>query len=445
MNRTVVVKFGGSSLADADQFRKVKAIIEADPARRYVIPSAPGKRSDEDNKITDLLYLCQQTASHNMPFNEILGLIEDRYQEIAKDLGLTIDLNEEFYRIKKDLQDGASAAYAASRGEYLNGKMLAEYLGYDFVDAADIIVISRSGGQTHWKETQINIRQKLMNHERAVIPGFYGKTVKGDIITYSRGGSDVTASVIAQGIGASLYENWTDVSGMLMADPRIVPDAKTIHTLTYSELRELTYMGASVLHDEAVFPAMKAKIPINIKNTNRPEDPGTLIVDDSQLDPQTANITGVSGKAGFTIIQIEQMLMNSQRGVFNRLLSIFEFNEISIEHIPSGIDSISVVVNEAEFEPKESRIMREIQAQMNPDRVSIENNLAIIAVVGTGMAKNVGTSKTVFTALAEAGINIRMITQGASEISIFVGVNTEDLHEGIRAIYDAFANKSKQK
>lgn len=437
----IVAKFGGSSLASGKQFKKVKKIIEDNPNRRVVVPSAPGRRDEKDNKVTDLLYLCKQTADQKLPISEILELIKNRYDNIAKEIGVDIDFDQDFIEIKRNLIHGTSEAYAASRGEYLNGKLLAKYLGYEFVDAKDVIVISRSTGMTRWEETQANIDRIFADKDRVVVPGFYGSTIKGDIITFSRGGSDVTGSVLAGGLGAALYENWTDVSGFLMADPHIVSNPEIVHTITYNELRELSYMGASVIHEEAMFPAMKSKIPINIRNTNHPEDQGTMIVEDSPSLKRDQVITGVSGKKGFTIINIEKMLMNREKGFLRRLLSILETNDISVEHIPSGIDTVSLVMADSEIDTKREKVMAEIKNQIEPDFLSMHSDLAIIAIVGESMEYRVGISKKVFGALGDADINIRMISQGSSEISIFVGVENDSMEKGIRAIYEAFAKE----
>ncbi len=438
MKDIIVAKFGGSSLADGNQFKKVKAIVESDDRRRFIVPSAPGKRHKDDQKITDLLYLCKQTADHRMPFNEILGIIQDRYQEIAYDIGVDIDYTEDFIEIKRQLQKGATHAYAASRGEYLNGKLLARYLGYEFIDPYDLIVISRGTGRVRWEDTKALMEERLKGVEKAVIPGFYGRTRNDELITFSRGGSDVTGAVVAKGVGASLYENWTDVSGFLVVDPRIVENPETIEKITYRELRELAYMGASVIHEEAMFPAMQAMIPIHIRNTNDPDARGTLILDENLIEKRNNAITGISGKRGFTAINVDKMLMNSDQGFLSRLLNIFEKYDVSIEHVPSGIDNVSVIVNDREIEPIIEKITQDIQNQLEPDKLTIHSNMAIIVVVGEAMAYQVGVASETFQALAKADINIRMITQGSSEISILVGVESDALEKGIKVIYEAF-------
>lgn len=436
MSDCIVAKFGGSSLADSAQFKKVKSIVQADERRRYIVPSAPGKRDSRDIKVTDLFYLCNQNARQNMPYGEILGLIVDRYEEIIRELGLTLSLEQDFALIKETIDNGASDDYAASRGEYLNGKILADYLGFPFVDPADIIVIGYKN-RTDWEKTSVLMNQMRSKHDRAVIPGFYGRNEKGEITTFSRGGSDVTGAVVARGVEAAIYENWTDVSGFLMTDPRLIDNPKPIAEITYKELRELSYMGASVLHEEAMFPVMKAKIPINIKNTNDPDAVGTFIKDDSQV-AEFRGITGIAGIKGFTSITIEKMLMNTQVGFMRRTLNIFESNEVSIEHTPTGIDTISVIAKDGDLEGKLDKIQDELQLQLKPERVLISPDMAIIAIVGRGMVYNIGISARIFTALAEKEINVRMISQGSSEISIIIGVDNDDYAASIAAIYHAF-------
>lgn len=437
MRNTIVCKFGGSSLANAEQFRKVKAIVESDERRRIVVCSAPGKRGENDAKITDLFYLCRQTAEQNLPFQEILRIIHYRYDEIREDLGLKLDLKAEFQEIEERLKNGASADYAASRGEYLTAKLLAEYLGYEFVDAKDFIVISRSNGGTRVKDTNARLVERFKDVDRAVIPGFYGVNVNGEIMTYSRGGSDVTGAVLAQGLGAELYENWTDVDGFRMVDPRLVPDAMKIECITYGEMRELAYMGAKVLHEEAMIPCMRADIPIHIKNTNHPDEPGTRIVEPSK-STHNHDITGITGKKGFVAINIEKLLMNQQKGFIARVVSIFERHGISIEMVPSGIDNITIIVETGQIESKLHRIMKEIQSSIHPDKLVAYSNMAILAVVGEGMVGNIGVGKKIFSALADANLNVRMISQGVSEISVFIGIDEDQLERGVLSIYEAF-------
>lgn len=435
MNK-VVTKFGGSSLADASQFKKVKEVILADDARRYVIPSAPGKRHGKDTKITDLLYLCHMHVETGISLEDVFKHIEERYTGIVNDLGLDLDISTYLDVVKKDIEDGASKDYAASRGEYLNGIILANYLGYDFVDAKEVILFHEDG-TLNSEETNKRLKDKLCKIERAVIPGFYGADEQGEIITFSRGGSDVTGSLVASSINADLYENWTDVSGFLMADPRIVENPKTIGKITYKELRELSYMGASVLHEEAIFPVKEAGIPINIKNTNSPEDKGTIIVQDTENE-KCKTITGIAGKKNFTVISIEKAMMNNELGFCRKVLSILEMNNISFENMPAGIDTVCLVIADSELKKKKDIVIEEIRRSCDPDSIVVHPNMAMIATVGKGMAKNKGVAAKVFGALAKANINIRMIDQGSSEMNILVGIENEDFERAIKSIYSAF-------
>ncbi|MGL4773353.1 MAG: aspartate kinase [Clostridium sp.] len=433
---TVVTKFGGSSLADANQFQKVREIVHGDSNRRFVIPSAPGKRNSKDYKITDLLYLCQAHVDSSIPFDDVFKLIFDRYMGIVSELNLKINIEEHLKIVKENIENGASKDYAASRGEYLNGLILADYLGYEFIDAKDVIVFN-NGGSLDMDKTQEKLKSLLSNVERAVIPGFYGADVNGNIVTFSRGGSDVTGSLVAASINAELYENWTDVSGFLMADPRIVENAKQIETITYRELRELSYMGASVLHEDSIFPVREAGIPINIKNTNRPQDKGTFIVKEMNTEEARA-ITGIAGRKDFTVISIEKALMNSELGFCRKVLTILENHNVSFENMPSGIDTVCFVISDCFLKGKTQTIVDEIKKSCNPDSIEVHPNMALIATVGTGMARNKGVAAKVFTALSKANINIRMIDQGSSEINILVGIENDDFEKGINAIYNSF-------
>lgn len=434
---TIVTKFGGSSLADANQFKKVKSIISSNPERKYVIPSAPGKRNSKDSKITDLLYLCHAHVSTGIAFDDVFNLIKDRYCGIIKDLDLDYDINEHLNAIKKDLEEGASSDYAASRGEYLNGLILANYLGFQFVDAKDVIVFAADGSLDS-DATNAALNSKLSKISNAVIPGFYGADKDGNIVTFSRGGSDVTGALVAASINASLYENWTDVSGFLMADPRIIENPKPISKITYSELRELSYMGASVLHEDAIFPVREAGIPINIKNTNRPQDEGTFIVKDIDSSIKPTTVTGIAGKKDFTVISISKASMNSELGFCRKLLSILEQHNISFENMPSGIDTVCLVISDSQLKHKKNTVLEEIRRTCNPDTIDVHPNMAMIATVGRGMAKQRGTAAKIFTALSNAEINIRMIDQGSSEMNILVGIENDDFEKGIAAIYNAF-------
>ncbi len=431
-----VAKFGGSSVADAIQLMKIKKIIEADSERRYIVVSAPGKRFDKDNKITDLLYLCKTHMDHNLPYEQVLQVIQDRYVAAAVGLGLDIDYDQQFQIIKDKLEKGeATADYLASRGEYLNAILAAKLLGYDFVDTDKLIKFSAKG-RLLAEETNEALAAELKKHERAVLPGFYGSTPDGKIKTFSRGGSDITGALVARAAGADIYENWTDVSGFLMADPRIVDNPKPIAEISYRELRELSYMGASVLHDEAIYPAKEDNIPINIRNTNRPEDPGTIITADAPLSDHI--ITGIAGSKNFTVIGLSKSMMSQEVGFVRRLAGVFADKDVSLEHMPSGIDTISVVVDNDELNGKLDDIVDEIQRQLQPDTIDVFENMALIATVGRGMSSRTGTSAKLFTALAEAGVNIRMIDQGSSEINIIVGVQNKDFEKAVKAIYDAF-------
>ncbi len=434
-------KFGGSSLADADQQKKVKSIIESDRDRRYIVPSAPGKRHKDDQKITDLLYLCHAHAQQGLSFDEVYALIVDRYWRIVADLGIEIDLAPHLERIKQDITAGESADYAASRGEFLNAQIIAKLIDFPFVDAGEIIFFDKRG-TLDVQRTQEAIADRLGTTECAVIPGFYGTDVNGKVKTFSRGGSDITGALVARGVHASAYENWTDVSGLLMGDPRIIDNPRPIAELTYRELRELAYMGATVLHDEAIFPVRAAGIPVNVRNTNAPDEPGTMILPNDALPSRTddISITGIAGRKDFTVIALEKSLMNSELGFGRRLLGVLETNSISYEHCPSGIDTMSVVVSDDSLEDKLDRVTEEIQRVCQPDTIDVYPHMALIATVGRGMAHTPGTAARLFTGLARAGVNIRMIDQGSSEINIIVGVETADFEKAIRAIYEAFVH-----
>lgn len=436
MKDIIVAKFGGSSLADSRQFEKVKKIIKADKNRRYIVPSAPGKRDSDDHKVTDLLYMCHQLASHGLNFDEVFNIIRDRYGDIAGGLGLDINMDARLEKIKNKIRDGGSRDYAASRGEYLNAIILASYLDFEFIDAGELIIFDKDG-RFNSRKTKEVLNTRLKDSPYAVIPGFYGAGEDGEIVTFSRGGSDVTGAIIANSVAANLYENWTDVSGFLVADPSIVPDSRTIEHITYKELRELSYMGAPVLHEEAIFPVRENGIPINIRNTNKPEDKGTMIVDDSSAI-KSGSITGIAGRKDFMVLTVEKTLMTMENDFFRKLISVFESNDIAIEHMPSSIDSISIIVSASEMGDKLKKIREEIRIYCSPDRIIVTPDMALIAVVGRGMIRSKGVSARIFTALAKEGINIRMITQGSSELNIIVGIENEDFDRAIEAIYRAF-------
>ncbi|MBM6750552.1 aspartate kinase [Mediterraneibacter glycyrrhizinilyticus] len=431
-----VVKFGGSSLASAEQFKKVGEIIREDKARRYVVPSAPGKRFSKDIKVTDMLYDCYETAVAGKDFSDKLKKIQERYQEIIDGLDLDFSLKDDFKIIEENFRNGAGMDYAASRGEFLNGKVMAAYLDIPFVDAAEVVRFNEDGSFNDEVTNEL-LSDRLSDLERAVIPGFYGAKEDGTVVTFSRGGSDISGSLVALAVHADLYENWTDVSGFLIADPRIVRNSKSIEIITYKELRELSYMGASVLHEDAIFPVRKAGIPINIRNTNAPQDKGTLIVE-STCRKSKYTITGIAGTDGFAAITVEKAMMNSEIGFCRKVLQVFEDNGVSIEHMPSGIDTMTIFVRKDTFEEKEQKILSDINKAVHPDHIELESDLALIAVVGRGMKSTRGTAGRIFSALAHAHINVKMIDQGSSELNIIVGVRHEDFKNAIRALYEIF-------
>ena len=432
-----VVKFGGSSLADAAHFIQVASIIKADPDRKFVIPSAPGKRFSNDIKVTDLLYACYDEVKAGKDISETYGKIVNRYNSIIKDLGLDFDLSGEFEYIKNALMHRAGRDFAASRGEYLNSLILAKYIGYDFIDAENVIFF-KDNGSFDEEKTDAALREELKNHKTAVIPGFYGCMPNGTIKTFSRGGSDVTGSIVSRAAGADLYENWTDVSGFMMADPRIITNPCIIDTITYRELRELSYMGATVLHEDAIFPVRHAGIPINIKNTNAPEDRGTMIVDNSSEYDTERIITGIAGKHGFSVITVIKDMMNSEIGFGRRVLEVLEDNDVSFEHLPSGIDTMSVIVSTASLEGRRDKVLNQLTRVTKADSVVIDDGMALIAVVGRAMVKSRGVAARVFSAISRAGINIKMIDQGSCELNIIIGVEESDFEVALNAIYNEF-------
>ena len=434
-----VLKFGGSSLADAEHFRQVAKIVKEDPARRYVVASAPGKRSKDDTKVTDMLYKCYEIAANEEDITEIFDAIKARYDGIIKELNLDLDLSEKYEKIKHSFLHSAGRDYVASRGEYLNALILAKYLGFEFIDAKKVIFFKENGAFDSERTNDV-LRDYLMKYDHAVLPGFYGSMPNGTIKTFSRGGSDITGSIVARAASANVYENWTDVSGFLMADPRCIENPKVIEEITYKELRELSYMGATVLHEDAIFPVRYSNIPINIRNTNRPEDKGTFIVSQSDKISEDV-ITGIAGKTGFATITIEKDMMNGELGFGRKVLQVIEENGVSFEHFPSGIDTMSVVLSAKELVDKRADIMSGICKVVNPENIFVEENLALIAIVGRGMIKARGTAARVFNALADAGVNIRMIDQGSSELNIIVGVDANDYMVALQAIYDEFVKR----
>jgi len=439
--RLKVSKFGGTSVADADIIRKVKAIVQTDPERRVIVPSAPGKRSRDDQKVTDLLYLCHEHARQGLAFDEVFKLVARRYHDIAERLGIDPGLDGHLDAVRQEIARvataGAGPDYAASRGEYLNGLIIAEFLGAEFFDATDLIHFDERG-RLDEKETYRVIGEKLGGVKLAVVPGFYGGLPDGSVKTFGRGGSDITGAVLARGVGASMYENWTDVSGLLMADPRIVDNPKTIQSLTYRELRELAYMGATVLHDEAIFPVRHAGIPVNIRNTNRSDDPGTMIVPGNGSENHTGTITGIAGRKDFTVIALEKAMMNSEVGFGRRVLSVLEDHGVSFEHLPSGIDTMSLVVSDSQINGKLDDVLEGLHVEARPDSIEATPRMALIATVGRGMARIPGMASKLFGALSQSEVNIRMIDQGSSELNIIVGVHADDFETAVRAIYKAF-------
>lgn len=438
----IVCKFGGSSLADANQFKRVRAIVESDARRSIVVPSAPGKRSSSDAKLTDLLYLCQYSATVGADFSAPFGQIRERFLEIERELGISAGMNGHLDALEKALSGEVTKDFVASRGEHLNGLLMAAFLGAEFVDPEHFIVITANGGVD--PETYTLLGARLADtSKRYVVPGFYGRDQKGRVKTFSRGGSDISGAIVARAAGAELYENWTDVSGLLMADPRIVKDPKPMQEVTYAEIRELSYMGASVLHDEAISPVREAAIPINIRNTNAPEHEGTRIV--TKLSPhveQSTEIAGIAGKKAFSMISVAKSLMNKEVGFGYRLLGVLERHGVSFEHCPSSIDSMSVVVESAQIEDKVDLVLSEIRETLRPDTLEFVPSIALIAVVGEGMSHTVGIAAKVFIALRDAKVNVRIINQGASELNIIVGVVPDDYERALVALYEAFVNSA---
>lgn len=431
-----VLKFGGSSLADANQFEKVKNIALAEDERQYIVVSAPGKGVNNNHKVTDLLLMCYQLASHDLNFNEVYEIIEETYLSIVKNLNLKTDVETILKDIYQEIQNGASMDFTASRGEYLNAILLADYLGWNFVDSKDIIFFKN--GEISEQKTKEQIFKILKEKPYTVIPGFYGTDENGKIKTFSRGGSDITGSLVADALKADIYENWTDVSGFLVADPKIVENSKTIDYITYRELRELSYMGAPVLHEDSIVPVKKNGIPINIRNTNSPNDKGTTIISNYDSKKTSSKITGIAGKHGFSVITIEKTFMNTEFGFFRKIMSVLETNEIPIEHMPSSIDTVSLIVETGKIVDKLDKIIEEIKIYTNPKSISVEHGISLIAIVGKGMVNSKGTSGKIFTALGDSDVNIRMISQGSSELNIIIGVQDKDFEKSIRAIYNAF-------
>ena len=427
-------------MADAVQFAKVKAIVESDPARRVIVVSAPGKRNKEDHKVTDLLYLCSAHIKYGVSCEKIFDLIRLRYQEIADDCGLRLDLKDEFDALWRKMTSGeADQEYLASRGEYFAARLMAEYLGYTFLDAALWLQFKFDG--TVDQEASYEALRKAADGQRVVIPGFYGAMPDGRVVTLTRGGSDITGALAAAALDADVYENWTDVSGILMADPRIVENPAPIRRVTYSELRELSYLGAQVLHEGTVFPVREKNIPLNIRNTNQPDHPGTMIMEsfDETEEAKDGNfITGIAGRKNFSVITITKNGMSNEVGVLRRILEVLEKYQLVLEYLPSGIDSVSLVVAADKLRPCQYQLLGDIQKMLKPDSIHVTDDMAIVAAVGRKMAFKPGTSGKIFAALGENGINIRMITQGPDELNIIVGVDNKDFAGAIRVLYDSF-------
>jgi len=441
MKEITVTKFGGTSMADAKQFRRVKEILLSDPRRRFVVPSAPGKRFADDTKVTDMLYACHKKAISGEDYTEIFGRVRRRYLDIAQELSLSYDITPELDIIEKNIGEKKNPDYTASRGEYLCGRLLAAYLGWEFIDAAEFVRFDRQGVfAAEW--TNDIAAQRLSGVSRAVVPGFYGALPNGEVHTFSRGGSDISGAIVARAAGASMYENWTDVSGFLMADPRIVKDPLPIRTLTYRELRELSYMGATVLHEDAIFPVRKAGIPTRILNTNDPSAEGTIIVDHTLIPPERV-FTGFAGNKNFSILSIEKSMMNSELGFGRRVLQALEENGVSFEHLPTGIDTMCVILHNTDLEAHKEKIFERIRELCHPDSIELSGPMALLACVGRGMKGAPGSAAKALGALADANINIRMIDAGSSELNLIVGVDEEDYENAIRAVYGAFVKKGE--
>ena len=437
-NNIKVVKFGGTSVADAIQIRKIKEIVTADPDRKFVVVSAPGKRFETDNKVTDMLYLLYDLIQQNAPYDQLFQVIRQRFLDIESELGVDAGMRREMEIIEAKLPEKPPVDYIASRGEYLNGKVIAAWLGFDYIEAAEAVKFSQKKKFLP-EETNEALKKAMGNCENAVVPGFYGALPGGEIKTFSRGGSDITGALVARAAEAAVYENWTDVSGFLMADPRIVENPKAIERISYKELRELSFMGASVLHENAIYPVRLAGIPINIRNTNEPQEAGTLIVADEEANSGSI-ITGIAGKKDFTVISIYKSLLNEERGFLRRILSILEDFDVAVEHIPSGIDTVSLVIPAGQLEGKLEEALEDLEKKLQPESMDVSENIALIATVGRRMASRHGVAASLFTALSEAKINIRMIDQGSSEMNIIVGVENKDFNAAIQAIYAAFVD-----
>ena len=436
-----ITKFGGSSVADAGQFKKVKRIVDADDARRFVVVSAAGRRSSSDNKITDLLYLVDAHRTYHVDCTALLDDIKQRFVSIAQDLGLSYPMARKFDEFAAGIKE-YSTEYIVSRGEYFTACLMSEYLGFPFADAADYVRFHHDGTLDMERSCE-RIHDLVVREGCFVLPGFYGATSEGDIKLFSRGGGDISGSIVARALNADLYENWTDVSGFLTADPRIVPRPRAIRRITFDEMHELSYMGASVLHEDAIFPVREANIPIAILNTNHPEELGTIIQERVEPEEGDPVITGIAGKKDFLTVHVSKTKMSTSVGVLSAALNIFERYGVSVEHVPTGIDSFGVVVNGADVKDKIYAIVADIQHELKPDEVKVIDELSLISVVGRNMSNRPGTSGRLFHELGKAGINIRLITQSSQEINIIFGVNNADFERTIRTVYDAFLDETE--
>lgn len=433
-----VCKFGGTSMANSATITQVADIVSSDASRAYTVVSAPGKRDGGDVKVTDALYACAREKNEKGNCDEAFAVIEKRFLDIEKELGINVGMAKELKAIKAKIEDGAGVDYIASRGEYLSARVLAAKLGVEFVDTQDLIKFGTKG------ELLLDIsldllRARLADIPRAVLPGFYGSDKDGVVRTFSRGGSDISGAIVARAVGADVYENWTDVDGFLTADPRIIDHPAIIDCLSYKELRELAYMGAEVLHPESIFPVRSAGIPINIRNTFNPSAKGTMIVADGKQRATGRVVTGIAGRKGFTIINIEKDMMNSEIGFCRKALSVLECEGVSFEHMPSGIDTLSLVIRDECLGGNAQKLVGKLRDALGADSIDIHSGLSLIATVGHNMASRHGTAATIFTALADSHINVRMIDQGSSEMNIIVGVDTFDYEKAIAAIYYAFS------
>lgn len=433
-----VCKFGGTSMSDGTNFRRVAEIIDRDPERRFIVVSAPGKRFGNDSKVTDLLYGAQETLEKGGDFHAAFTKVRDRFTGIVREIGLSFDIDSLLDECEREIQSERSGDFTASRGEYLAARVMAELLGAPFIDARDVVRF-HADGKLNGKETFFLVKEALKGKRRAVVAGFYGADSDGKVKTFSRGGSDVSGAIVARAAGADLYENWTDVSGFLACDPRIVENPARIPALSYQELRELSYMGANVLHSESIFPVREANIPIRIKNTFRPDDEGTDILPVEKYRFSGQTVTGIAGKRHFTVIHLEKSLMNAEIGFTYRVLQVLLKYGVSFEHMPSGIDTMSFIIDSSLLDGGiKEKLCADVKEAVSPDNMRVFDDIALIAVVGHGMSRNVGTSARLFSAIASAGVNVRMIDQGSSELNIIVGVDGEDYGRTVRAVYREF-------